>query len=269
MKNLIVTLSVAVSAIVVFAGETPQTVPAASKNPTAEEIARATPAQRRANPAMRAGIIEKPGSQKGRIVFIDTQDVIAHSNAQKIARHLGVLTDFKVVAVKSKPGDPKTLKEANNADVAIVIVADDNTPPSLVAQEDCWAVVNVKRMDKGLKTDEAKKRFFEPRCRKQMIRAFSLVCGGGASTYPGNIMNAGTIEDFDLYDEGVPVDRITAYLNCLKSYGVTPMVRMPYSRACYQGWAPAPTNEAQKAVWNKYHKLPENPIRIKPESQRK
>ena len=45
--------------------------------------------------------------------------------------------------------------------------------------------------------------------------------------------------------------------------GVTPARKGTYESACQQGWAPAPTNEAQKAIWDKVHAIPDQPLKIK------
>ena len=44
--------------------------------------------------------------------------------------------------------------------------------------------------------------------------------------------------------------------------GVTPARKGTYESACQQGWAPAPTNDIQKAIWDKVHAMPKNPMKI-------
>ena len=50
--------------------------------------------------------------------------------------------------------------------------------------------------------------------------------------------------------------------------GFAPYRRTTYKRACKEGWAPAPTNDFQRAVWEKIKaeqgEKPTNPIRILP-----
>ena len=52
----------------------------------------------------------------------------------------------------------------------------------------------------------------------------------------------------------------------LASAGVTPLRKTIYRKACQEGWAPAPTNEYQKAIWDKVRsekeRGPTNPIEI-------
>ena len=44
--------------------------------------------------------------------------------------------------------------------------------------------------------------------------------------------------------------------------GVTPARKGTYESACQQGWAPAPTNDVQKAIWDKVHAVPATPMKI-------
>ena len=44
--------------------------------------------------------------------------------------------------------------------------------------------------------------------------------------------------------------------------GIQAFVSDTYKNACEQGWAPAPTNDIQKAIWDKVHAVPKNPMKI-------
>ena len=46
-------------------------------------------------------------------------------------------------------------------------------------------------------------------------------------------------------------------------HGVTPARKGIYETAVQQGWAPPPTNDIQKAVWEKVHSIPEKPLKVK------
>ncbi len=45
-------------------------------------------------------------------------------------------------------------------------------------------------------------------------------------------------------------------------FGIEPLKVASYMRACQEGWAPAPTNDIQKAIWNEVYKIPDKPITI-------
>ena len=44
-----------------------------------------------------------------------------------------------------------------------------------------------------------------------------------------------------------------AYLGAL---GVVPAETATYRQACREGWAPAPTNDVQRAIWDRYRAAP-------------
>ena len=46
------------------------------------------------------------------------------------------------------------------------------------------------------------------------------------------------------------------------------MRRTVYRKACEEGWAPQPTNDVQKAIWDKVHAMPTEPLKIKPETKK-
>ena len=55
------------------------------------------------------------------------------------------------------------------------------------------------------------------------------------------------------------VDNYIAYLRAI---GVKPAEKTTYRKACHEGWAPPPTNEVQKAIWEQIHSSPDKPIKI-------
>lgn len=213
-------------------------------------------------------MIERPGSQKGKIAFISTQSEIKDEVFSTLAEAQTKKTGFNVVFEKAPAGDPATLKANSKADVAVILVADDNAPTLLAAVEDGWAVVNVRKLAQGLATDEAKAKFLETRCQKETLRAFATVGGGIASQYPNNLMDIAKISDLDTVNVFIPNDVERSMKKILAARGVTPVEKAFYRMACHMGWAPAPTNDAQRAIWTKVHELPTNPIKIKYDPKR-
>lgn len=51
-------------------------------------------------------------------------------------------------------------------------------------------------------------------------------------------------------------------VNNMKESDVRPYRVAKYSEACQEGWAPPPTNEFQKAIWDKVHAIPDKPMTI-------
>ena len=72
------------------------------------------------------------------------------------------------------------------------------------------------------------------------------------------------VSDLDAITESsLPVDVLSRFPEYMKSLGVTPARQVRYRDACQQGWAPQPTNDYQRVIWEEYHSEPTEPIRIK------
>ena len=213
--------------------------------------------------AKAGGMVEKPNSSKGRIVFVNTQNDIPASNIHLAVRSLAdILAKYPVEIAEASPANARKLKERFKADIAVVIAAEADAPGLLAAPDENWAVVNVRALTRNLKTEAAKAKFYEARCRKEIMRGFVCAAGGFGSSFPGNIMNVAKIEDLDLCEEFVPFDKVGVVKQHLKASGVVPGRFATYRTACREGWAPAPTNDVQKAIWDKTHQIPDKPITI-------
>ena len=219
-----------------------------------------TPEQRHYR--LRGGDIERPDSFRGKVVFVDTQSRVAFTNVVLAANTLKEATGCNVVAEKASAGKPEGFMKSLDAAVVVVVVDDDTTPAMLVAPEDHWGVVNVAKLVDDLPTEKAKTRFIGSRTTKEVIRAFSLLCGGGSSQFPGNMMNATSLRKLDTTVDSIPVDMVGYYQDYLKTLGVTVRATTSYKTACREGWAPAPTNAIQKAIWDKVHAVPATPMKI-------
>ena len=84
--------------------------------------------------------------------------------------------------------------------------------------------------------------------------------------YDGSVM-MGVLkpEDLDQIDikMTVPAELAAGMTKNLRLRGVTEFKTTSYLVACREGWAPAPTNDIQKAIWEKVHAPPQKPMKIK------
>ena len=208
------------------------------------------------------GRVVKPNTQRGKIVFINTQKEVSSKAFKDLAIGYSHVSGYNFVCEESEFADPEILKAKCAADVAIIIVADDKKPAMLAAIEDQWAVVNVRKLLSGLADDAARTKFWPGRCQKEVLRAFIAVSGGLTSDYPNNILSVEKLSDLDLYGAFIPADAMRGIRKTLGAIGVTPVVKASYKNACQQGWAPPPTNDVQKAIWDKVHTIPTKPIKI-------
>ena len=196
--------------------------------------------------------VVKPGSGQGSILILNQQKRVNTSEFESVAKLFAEMTECKVFA--SDKEVPAT--------ICLRVTDNSSAPHSLLAPEDHWGEINIAKLVDDLSSDKAKSKFLASRARKLAIKSLSILCGGGASQFPDNLMNTATIREMDYHKEQVPVDLVDRYTTYLKQLGITPRVTASYEEACQEGWAPQPTNEFQKAIWDKVHAIPQKPIKI-------
>lgn len=210
------------------------------------------------------GVVRKAGSAHGRFVFVNAQSRVGDADFKRVMEVIDekiFLTCEYAKATVAKPWNPSGEIKSLKADMAVVVVDSDDVPALLTAPEARWAVVNVRPLADGCDGEA-----LSHRVRVEMLRAFALI--GGAAfmqmdpvVMMGNVLSA---KDLDMIrEEGFGVDVAYAISKRLPELGVTPWKETTYKRACEEGWAPAPTNEVQQAIWDKVHAIPDQPLKIK------
>ena len=194
----------------------------------------------------------KPGSFTGCIVLVNQQKRLSAKDVAEVAAFFAKETECNVMVAEKGDG----------AQIVLTVIDDAKEPKMLVASEDHWGKVNVAKLVDDLPGEGARKKFFASRGRKLIIKALSLLCGGGGSSFEGNIMNAVTVRDFDGFKEQLPMDMLDKYDRYLKRVGVTKKQAATYAEACAEGWAPSPKNDVQKKIWDEVHTIPSKPIKI-------
>lgn len=210
------------------------------------------------------GKLKVPDTQQGTIVYVNAQK---KAPVEWLAQNAEVFAKNAKIDIQVKEGAftfPTPVIEGN----ATLFVIDDESLPSILhAPEQRWCMVNVAPLSKGA---GEKKVFFAARVQKELTRGFALLAGSQDSNYPESLM--GCITSSDGLDKHVdcrlPVDVMARFTPYLAGYGVKPYVLSTYKKACEEGWAPAPTNDVQKAIWEKVHAMPTEPIKIKPETRK-
>ena len=238
--------------------------------PRRKKRARLSPEQQMAR---FGGFVEAAYSGK-RVYFVDAQKRVSAAVAEWIARQVGIALSLptRVVRPESAGGSnvPTAIRLAGEAggDVgaAVAVVDVPDMPTLLVAPEDGWVQVNVAALAKDAPAAEV----LEARLKKELWRAFILVLGGGNSQFEGDVMRPiGSLGDLDAHPTLVSSpEPFNAVLSGAKARGIVQIRRTTYLNACREGWAPPPTNEFQKAIWEKARsdkeRGPTNPITIPP-----
>lgn len=208
------------------------------------------------------GIVRKDGSAKGQFVLINAQKDIPRS---VIADALATID--RQVKIQVKIVDVENIKIGSigeeiaiaNGGGGVAVVADAELPAIIAAPEDGWGIVNVARLKDS---DESK---FYSRTRKEILRAFALAAGAMYAAQGDFVLQpVRKPTDLDnLQREEFGAIILNIFPLSLPYLGITPWQQATYVKACEQGWAPAPTNEVQQAIWDKVHEMPSEPIKIK------
>ncbi len=215
------------------------------------------------------GLLPRPGTPAGRIVFVNNQtavpveDLMAtqERNSMKL-RGLCHWTNNVPATVASA----SAVKDGLKANFALFVIDDAKMPMSLVAMEDKWAFVNIAPLKNGTGADG---ELLRHRAKNELARVYGVLCGGSASQFKSKLMNAvDTPNDLNGCTDELPVDTTAKMMQYVELRGCKPLQLAPYIRACQEGWAPEPTNDVQRAIWDKVHAQPTEPIKIKPETKK-
>lgn len=201
----------------------------------------------------------------GFIELANTGKVIQVSNSQALCPVAAV--EGTVTMIRHKFGYPVQFSSREltgafptNVALRINVVAKDDAPVLLAAPEEGWAQINVKPLTVD-NPDEIKLR---KRVIKEMWRGFAYAFGVGMPMDSFSVMKQ--VDSLAALDE-CPVEfGPEAQLkieNVAKKRGLYFSRRVSYRVACKEGWAPAPTNDIQKVIWEEYHAKPTEPMRIK------
>ena len=212
------------------------------------------------------GLLSAKGTPAGRIVIVNAQSKVSTDNFDYAAlkggswmRGLCTVVSENVKPAKCVVAEMDGLRKRHQADFLLLVTDDPALPPSLVAVESQWAIMNVAALEKGAATPEVTRI----RARNEFSRVFCMLCGGFSSQFKAPLTNyVVTIDDLDSCLADPPVDVNARLRDYLDLRGVKPERRVTYRQACQEGWAPAPTNEFQKAVWDQVHQPPAKPMKI-------
>ena len=154
--------------------------------------------------------------------------------------------------------------------VMVQVVDEVGMPTLLVAPDARWAKVNVR----ALAADGADGEKLAARVSRQVWRAVMMLMGASNSNFQPCLMQSYlSLAELDAAPKTPcpePFDKVAV---TAKKYGMANPRRTTYRNACREGWAPAPTNHYQKAIWEQVkadkERGPTNPIRILPPNQKK
>ena len=163
---------------------------------------------------------------------------------------------------KSLAGDPLAEGRAAAKDASGVIMLVDgaeDAPLMTAYPEEHLAIVNMTALSKGVSSGVR-----QDRVEKLTWRAIGHLVGCGAPDgYTCVMKPLRNMAELDAmpnkFIHPASFFKARPYFDMC---GVTPARKGTYESACQQGWAPAPTNDIQKAIWDKVHAVPATPMKI-------
>lgn len=212
--------------------------------------------------ARNGGYIEAPVTGKV-ICVVNRQNRVNDDNIKisiaEISSNLGLVFDL----VRDKQDEIK-------AAVTVEIVDESRAPSILVAPEDCWGKINVARLG----VDNPSSELLSTRLAKELWRVLAMTMGASNSNFKPSVMhNVFSLADLDADPAMVPCPEVfdkvqkTAW-----TLGVSRRRIANYRKACREGWAPAPTNDIQRAIWEQIkadkERGPAKPLTIPPPAKK-
>ena len=183
----------------------------------------------------------------------------------KDVQKIGINIPFEVNDATALLGqDPMALANSSGlmpkTGAVIALVEVRNFPTLLIAPENAWAILNVW----NLKADKPSKQLLETRVTKEFWRALAGGLGGLNSTMGPCVMRpVAKLKDLDrIQATRLGPEPTMKVIQSLATYGIDTIRELTYEDACQEGIAPQPTNDIQKAIWEKVHAIPDKPMKI-------
>ena len=209
------------------------------------------------------GFLMVPG--KGKLAIVNCQDRISQSNVNERIAYFASTLKVKFegsTAGKFSFADVDRVLAKTGAEQAFFIIDDPAMPMSLVAPESRWGFMNTAR----LAADSPSEKVLLERFRKEFTRAAALTFGSYSSHFTGSTLQpVHDLADFDkLMSDEITIDLMTGMQRNFQKLGVTADRRTTYKKACFEGWAPMPTNQWQRAIWEGVQNGTIKPPRVAP-----
>ena len=215
------------------------------------------------DPAARSNMLAKTGgmiqavSSGPSILFLSTQTQVSEAALREVSSHIQNNLHLPCTFVEKAATDPvaQAVKALSDTNVAAVIVIGDSAgyPSLLIAPEARWAMVNVAAL-----TGEGKvtKEMLQERTAKELWRAFGYLMGAANSNYEHCLLKPvfSTSDLDELKPKSLSPEPFNKFLAQAQKLGVKPVRMTTYRKAVEEGWAPAPTNAVQKAIWSELKK---------------
>lgn len=212
----------------------------------------------------KTGGLVMPPANATKLVYLDARAdrKVAFTNNMKAASRL-IDFGYAMKDVRLKEGacplEIARNERKNGAGAVIFFLEHDTLPVLSVYPEEAITILNVKPLvDKDENT-------YRRRLNKEFWRCVSFTLGGygGATSGVTVLAPIYSLKHLDdLRTLSLSPSQVNAIAAGKRRLGLFSGNPAPYSRACREGWAPKPTNDVQKAIWEKIHEIPSKPMKI-------
>ena len=157
----------------------------------------------------------------------------------------------------------KILRDMDGSLLVAIIDSNDDLMGLTVMPEERIAIVDAADYEND-----------ELRIIKEIWRSIGFIGGVGFSQFPADPMQpVYSLQQLDNFEGTVLLPlSLNGLSKFCKQFGISRAKRVPYSFAVREGWAPAPTNDLQKAVWTRLtadkERGPSKPLTIAPPAKK-
>jgi len=193
---------------------------------------------------------------EGPLAMVVDMRAKARQTIDEVARLYTLGTKLAMRVEKDPRGEAAPLAAARAkmaAESPLMLIAvvdgDPDLPALSVFPEERIGIVNADRLRREHEDDPSAP---EMRVSKEIWRAIGFIGGIGFSAQENDMMQPYyTLEEIDANNHPYIQPMNMAKMAALwKRFGVKRERRIPYFKAVKEGWAPAPTNEYQRAIWD-------------------
>jgi len=217
------------------------------------------------------GIVEK--RMESKVLRIrDTTGLLPVDKVEELTRSVryAALLPIEVVRAAKPEGCPFAAADAlvseKGVAAGVLVVNTEKLPIFLSSADHKWTILNVTT----LKVDKPTPEKLLERFTKVYWMAIARTLGAGFSSYPGCVLVPfSTVRELDAIKVTRPCpEPFNKMLDTGHAYGMKTLSIASYRTACEQGWAEQPKNAVQQGIWDEVHKLPTEPLKIKPETKK-
>ena len=203
--------------------------------------------QREAMLLRTGGMIETPESGPW-IAAVLEKGAVPDEMAEAEIAYLRKTVKVPVRVIEAEEGaaaDAAKAELASGAAIALSVVSAPGEPSLSIYPSEQRGTLNFA----ALATDDAS--LLAERFHKEFLRCVAYTLGAGNSAGRCLLKPIRDMAGLDSIDmKGLGPEGLMAVMSATRERGMKMMRKVPYRRAVEEGWAPPPTNDLQRAVWD-------------------